>query len=84
MAIKEVKSLNLNAEAINTIIDSVIIKHSLNTNTLDMYDLNRFHLFIVIDNLNGIEYPDFAIYKRRNFSYNKLTTSPIYLLLLNK
>ena len=84
MAIKQLKILNLNVEAINTIIDSVITKHGLNTNTLDIYDLNRFHLIIIIDDLNGIDYPDFTIYKRRKFSYNKLTTSPIHLLPLGK
>ena len=76
--------LNLNEEAINTIIDSVIIKYGLNTNLLDIYNLNRFHPLIIMDNLNRIDYPDFTIYKRRNFSYNKLITSPMHLLPLGK
>ena len=63
----QLKILILCGDAINLIIDCTIIRHTINTGTLDMYNINVFYSHIDYANLNRIRYLDFAIYKRKNY-----------------
>ena len=76
------KVLNLTADTIKLIIEIAIAKHRLSTNTLDIHNLNGFSPQIVFGKQNKINFSDFAICKRRNFLYSKLTNSPMHLLFL--
>ena len=78
----QLKMLTLYRDAMNLIIDCTIIKYAINTGTLNMHDINRFYLQIDCANLNRIGYPDFAIYKRKNLCYNKLTSSLMHIIPL--
>ena len=77
---KILKVLNLTADAIKLIIEIAIVKYGLSANTLDMHNLNGFSSSIVFGNKNRINFLDFTICKRRNFSHSKLTNSPMHLL----
>ena len=68
IATKQLKPLCYNGDIIKLIVNLVIIKHAINTDTLGILDLNRFHPLIDNSNTYGISYPDFAIYKRKKFS----------------
>ena len=84
LAKAQLQSICLPSEAITAIIDSAILKHAKETNTLDMHDLNGFHHLIDRSNINGIDFPDFAIYQRKNLTYDKLSGSPMHVLYLGK
>lgn len=58
--------------------------HAIKTGTLDMHDLNVFHHLIDRKNLHGLSYPDFAIYRRNNLTYEKLSCSPMHIIYLGK
>ena len=68
-ATKNLKVLNLNANAIKLIIELAIVKNGHDANVLDVHDLSRFHPLIRFGDIDGIEYPDFSMCKR-----NKIDT----------
>ena len=70
-------------DAMNLIINYTIIRYAINTCTLDIHNINVFYPQIDCTNLNRIGYPDFAIYKRKNLYYNKLTSSPMHIMPLD-
>ena len=84
LAKAQLQSLCLPSEAITLIIDSAILKHAKETNTLDMHDLNGFHHLIDRSNINGIDFPDFAMCQRKNLTCDKLSGSPMHVLYLGK
>ena len=73
----------MNTNAIKIIIGKVIVKYAHDINILDLHDLNRFYSLIGLEDLDGIEYPDFVMYKRKIFLHEKLTSSSIHLLHLD-
>ena len=84
MAKAQLKTLCLLGDAIKLIVDTGIILHAIKTNTLDMHDLSGFHHLIDRQNVHELRFPDFAIYRRINLTYKKLSCSPMYLLDLGK
>ena len=84
MAKAQLKTLCLPGNAINLIIDSAIMLHAIKTGTLDMHDLNAFHHLIDRQNLHLLRYPDFAIYRRNNLTYEKLSCAPMHIICLGK
>lgn len=78
------KVLCLSEEAIKLIIDSAIVRHAIQTSTLEMHDLNRFHHLIDRSNINGVGHPDFAICRRKNLTHEKLSGSPMHILNFGK
>ena len=74
----------LPVDAINLIINSAIMQHVIKTGTLDMHDLDWFYHLINWQNLYGISYQDFAIYQRKNLTYEKLSCSLIHIIYLGK
>ena len=71
-------------EAMSLIVDSVIIKHALENNNVDMYNLSGFYKLINRWNLNRIAFLDFAMCRRENLVCEKLSGSPMHLLFLGK
>ena len=71
-------------EAMTLIVESVIIGHGLETDTIDMHDLSGFHKLINNSNLNAIAFLDFATYHRKNLAHEKLSRSPMHNLFLGK
>ena len=82
MAIKQLKILYYNDNTIKLIVDLATIKYAMNIDTLGILDLNGFHLLIDNSNLYRISYLDFAIYKRKIFSFNILISSPMHIFPL--
>ena len=78
------KKLSLPEEAITLIIDSAIIRHAIETGTLDMHDLNGFRHIIDRSNMNGVCYTDFAMQRRKKLTCEKLSGSPMHVLNLGK
>ena len=78
------KTICLPDEAITLILDSAIIRNAQDNDTMDMHDLSGFHSQIDRSNLNGIGFPDFAIYHRKHLTHNKLSGSPMHNLFLGK
>ena len=54
MANLQLKTLVLCGDAMNLIIDYAIIRLTINTDTLDIHNINAFHPQIDYANLNGI------------------------------
>ena len=52
-------------DAMTLRVDSVMIRHALKTDTIDLYDLNRLHKLIDYSNLNRIVFPNFAVHCRK-------------------
>ena len=65
MAKLQLKMLVLYGDTMNLIIDCAIIRHTINTGTLNIHDINAFHLQINRANLNRIEYPDLLFTRER-------------------
>ena len=84
MAKAQLKTVCLPGDAIKLTVDTGMILHAIKTNALDMRDLSGFHHLIDRQNLYGLRFPDFAIYRRKNLTYEKLSCSPMHLLDLGK
>ena len=84
MAKAQLRTICLQGDAIKLIVDTGMILCSIKTNTLDMHDLSGFHHLIDRQNVHGLRFPDFAIYRRINLTYEKLSCSPMHLLDLGK
>ena len=80
MAKLQLRTLCLTREAIHLIVDCAIVRHATNTGVLVMHDLNKFHQLIDQSNLHGIGCLDFSISKRKNLSYDALTSSLMHIL----
>ena len=77
------KELSSSEEAITLIIDSAIIRHTVENSILDMHNLNEFHCLINYSNINKVDYPDFAMYWRKNLANEKFSSSSIHILNLD-
>ena len=84
MAKAQFKTMCLPGDAIKLIVDAGITLHAIKTNTLDMHDLSGFHHLIDRQNAHGLRFPDFAMCRRINLTYEKLSCSPMHLLDLGK
>ena len=65
-------------------IDLAVMRYALKTDTRDMRDLNGFHKLINCSNLNGVAFTDFAMCRRENSTYKKLSESLMHNLHLGK
>ena len=66
MATLRLSNLCPNRDAMLAMFDSAIVRHAMNTGTLVLHDLHKFHPLIDRSNLCGIGHSDFATYKRKN------------------
>jgi len=84
MAKSQLKAICLPGDASKLIVDTAIMLHAINTGTFNMHDLSGFHPLIDRQNLGELRFPDFAIYRRKNLTYEKLSCSPMHILDLGK
>ena len=77
IANKQLKALNFNNDSVKLLIDTATIEQCINTNTLRMHDVSGLHRLIGC-NQNGFSYPYFAIYKRKGFTHDMLTSRPMH------
>ena len=82
MATLQLKTLAHNADAIKLIADCGTLENAIWNITLEILNLNRFHLLIDANNLNGIEHPDFDMCKRTNLMCETFISSLLRLLNL--
>ena len=84
MAKAQLKTMCLPGDASKLIVDTAIMLHAIKTGTFNMHDLSGFHPLIDRKNLCELRFPDFAIYRRKNLTYEKLSCSPMHILDLGK
>ena len=75
----KLKTLGLNNDVVELIVDSAHIRNAMNNNDLEMRDLNSFHASIDRSNLHGIGHPDFAMHKRNNLKCEQITINALVI-----
>ena len=78
------KTMCLPEKAMPLIVDSAIIKHTLENDNVGTHDLSRFHKLIHYLNVNEIAFKDFATCCREHLTHEKLSRSPMHLLFRGK
>ena len=80
-AMKQLKSLNLNTDCIDLILDTATIKRCVKSDTLNMHDLSGFHYLTGLSK-KWIWLSGFCYLQKIMFTYDVLTCSPMHLFPL--